>query len=248
MRIHSYLSSLLSIGLLATFTLLASCTVNQKIGHVNTQSVQIPDSLYPAPGQRIATHNDFTRRNYPAHIKQFKARPLEMHDIVFLGNSITQLGEDWGQRLQNPAIKNRGIAGDVTDGVLARLGEICYVQPTAVFLEIGINDLFNDTLSPERTARNIIKIATTIHKQSPKTRFYFESIFPTSKPKLVKRIQRTNELVLRQKPGKWFHVIDTHQLFADKNDLMIKGYSKDGVHPNEKGYQIWTAHLKKYIK
>jgi len=78
-----------------------------------------------------------------------------LRDIVFLGNSITQ-DDNWDSLFNNHAFYNRGISGDVTDGVLQRLGEIVYVKPTAVFIEIGINDLFNNSLSAERTANNII--------------------------------------------------------------------------------------------
>jgi hypothetical protein len=57
-------------------------------------------------------------------IREFKSNPLNFNDIVFLGNSITESGKDWSKRLNYPNIKNRGIGGDVTDGVLARLDEI----------------------------------------------------------------------------------------------------------------------------
>jgi len=229
--------------------LLNACTSVHKLGRVPPQSaIAIPDSLYPAASLTIATHNDWTKKNYPQRIKVFRKEPLQMHDIVLLGNSITQLGHDWGARLHNPAVKNRGIAGDVTDGVLARLGEICYVQPTAVFIEIGINDLFNSSLTPERTAKNIVAIINNIHSKNPGTKIFFQTIFPTSHDSLVQRITQTNKLVLAAcKPNKWFSIIDTHALFADKNDLMIKEYSKDGVHPNEKGYEIWVKCLQKYF-
>ena len=39
---------------------------------------------------------------------------------------------------------NRGISGDFTNGVLARLEEITHYKPKAIFLLIGVNDLFED--------------------------------------------------------------------------------------------------------
>ncbi|MEI6947729.1 GDSL-type esterase/lipase family protein [Paraflavisolibacter sp. H34] len=211
-------------------------------------SLAIPDSLYPPAGQVVATHNEWTRGNYPKMIASFKAAPLQMHDIVFLGNSITRQGGDWGQRLNRPAIRNRGIAGDVTDGVLQRLEEIVYVQPTAVFLEIGINDLFNDTLSPARTADNIIKIVHTLHQRSPRTKIFVQTIFPTDKPGMVSRIQETNDRVRHHPYRQLFTLIDTHALFADEQDLMKKEFTRDGVHLTEKGYQVWVDCLKKYFR
>jgi len=175
----------------------ASCSSNSKVGKVEASNtvLAIPDSLYPSANQTIATHNEWTSKNYPKMIKSFKANPLRLHDIVFVGNSITSQGRNWGERLNNKAIKNRGIAGDVTDGLIARLGEINYIKPTAVFIEIGINDLLNDTLSPERTAKNIIRITKIIHQQNPKTKIFVETVFPTSKVNQVERIKLTNDII-----------------------------------------------------
>ena len=48
-----------------------------------------------------------------------------MGGIVFLGNSITEQGGDWGKRLGWSSLKNRGISGDVTEGVLRDLARSC---------------------------------------------------------------------------------------------------------------------------
>lgn len=227
----------------------AGCSSHSKIGKVQASNtiLSIPDSLYPSVNVAIPTHNEWTSQNYPKMIKSFKAAPLQLHDIVFVGNSITSKGRNWGERLNNKAIKNRGIAGDVTDGVIARLGEINYVKPTAVFIEIGINDLLNDTLSPQRTANNIIEITKIIHQHNPKTKIFVETIFPTNKVNQVFRIQQTNDIIKKHK-NKDFTVIDTHLLFADKDDFMQKELTVDGIHLNEKGYQVWVDYLKKYFK
>ena len=47
----------------------------------------------------------------------------------------------WSEIFQNPNIKNRGISGDVTEGILYRINEITESQPLQVFLMIGTNDL-----------------------------------------------------------------------------------------------------------
>ncbi|MBF4471411.1 GDSL-type esterase/lipase family protein [Flavobacterium sp. HJJ] len=238
-----YLIVLLSIAL-------AACSSNSKVGKTQASDtiLTIPDSLYPSADLSIPTHNEWTSKNYPKMIKSFKANPLQLHDIVFAGNSITSQGRNWGERLNNKAIKNRGIAGDVTDGLIARLGEINYIKPTAVFIEIGINDLLNDTLSPERTAKNIIQITKIIHQQNPKTKIFVQTIFPTNKVNQAARIKLTNDIIRKHKRKGVFTLIETHILFAGKDDLMQKELSTDGIHLNEKGYQIWVDCLKKYFE
>lgn len=236
------------ICILLVFLQMASCTTQRKI-KVGQQATYLsgPEMLYPPVDVIIATHNAWTRAYYPTRIKVFKEQPLQLHDIVFLGNSITEQGEDWGKRLNKEHVKNRGIAGDVTDGVLARLGEVVYVKPPAVFIEIGINDLFNPTLTPERTANNIIRIADTIKKYSPRTRIFVQTIFPTKNDFLVSKISKTNELLRSYKKDRPYILLETHTLFADSADLMNKELTKDGVHLNEKGYAIWVNYLRKFF-
>ena len=84
------------------------------------------DRLYPTQELVIKQHDDWGAGNYKKVIEEFKSNPLNYDDIVFLGNSITAGGKDWSKRLNYPNIRNRGIGGDVTNGVLARTDEITY--------------------------------------------------------------------------------------------------------------------------
>jgi len=237
------------ICIVLSYLHMTSCASHRKIGVVKENVyLAVPDAMYPPADSIVSTHNEWTRANYPKMIKAFKADPLKLHDIVFLGNSITRQGGEWDKRLGNKAIKNRGIAGDVTDGVVARLGEVLYVKPTAVFIEIGINDLYNPTLNPERTANNINTIAERIKQQSPGTMVFVQTVFPTSHLFLKNKISETNKILSQLHKPKIYTLIETHKLFADSADLMKKEYTKDGVHLTETGYQVWVNHLRKFFK
>jgi lysophospholipase L1-like esterase len=207
----------------------------------------IPDSLYPSPALVIPYHSDWTKKHYPEKIQEFKKQPLQFGDIVFLGNSITEFGGDWGKRLNSPIIKNRGISGDVTAGVLQRLGEVYYVKPKAVFLLIGINDLFNPKLSSDSTAANIIKIVTIIHKKSPHTKIYVQTILPTSTQTMVDKIKKTNDILASNARPRLYTLINIHVLLADDQDLIKKEYTRDGVHLTEAAYVVWVDYLRKYF-
>ena len=125
------------------------------------------DHLYPSDDLIIENLDDWGKENYKKMINEFKNNPLSYGDIVFLGNSITQGGNDWSERLNYPNIKNRGIGGDVTDGVLSRIDEIGYFKPKAVFLLIGINDLWNNGSPNKPSAEYIGNIHHSI-KSHPK--------------------------------------------------------------------------------
>ena len=169
-------------------------------------------------------------------------------DIVFIGNSITEQGGDWGKRFNNPKVKNRGIAGDVTAGVLNRLAEIYYYKPKKVFLKIGINDLFHNDLTSEYIANNIKLIVDKIHLESPSTKIYVQTILPTANNTPSKeRIAATNTILKAMPATDYLKIIDLHSRFADKNDVMIGSYTNDGLHLTELGYLAWQYYIIEFV-
>ena len=125
------------------------------------KSQSVPSSIFPSDTLVIASMDAWTRTHYHERINEFKNNMLQKRDIVFLGNSLTEKGGSWNVRFNSSVVKNRGIAGDVTEGVLYRLGEIGYFKPTSVFILIGINDLMRDK-TPEYVTGNIFKIVRNI--------------------------------------------------------------------------------------
>jgi len=205
------------------------------------------DYLYPNSDLVIDYHDEWGSQHYKKRINIFKKNPLSANDVVFLGNSITEGGKNWNDRLNYPQIKNRGISGDVTDGVLARLDEIIYFKPKMVFLLIGINDLWNTSLnipSTEYIGDNIVKIAKTIKKKSPQTLIYIQTILPIHKENFKPKIERINKIIYDYKENNLYQVIDLFSVFSNENGLMNDEYTTDGVHLNEKGYNVWVKTIK----
>jgi len=204
--------------------------------------------LYPSPNVVISNHTEWTKTHYIERIVEFKANPLQNGDIVFVGNSITELGGNWGQRFNNSKVKNRGIAGDVTAGILNRLAEIYYYKPKKVFLKIGINDLFHNELTPEYVANNIKSIVDKIHLESPNTKIYVQTILPTANNNPSKeRIAATNTILKAMPPANYLQIIDLHSRFADQNDLMVGSYTNDGLHLTELGYLAWQYYIIEFV-
>ena len=137
-----------------------------------------PGNIYPDSKIIISYQEDWQKELYIKRIAQFKNRPIGFKKIVFLGNSLIEGGGDWNKRFGVDNIINRGISGDITEGVLSRLDEIIYYKPTAIFLLIGINDIFDN--HPNRknkissqVAENIIQIAENIYAKSKNTKIFF---------------------------------------------------------------------------
>ena len=208
-----------------------------------SQNPNDTNSLYPNENIFFKYQDEWGRNNYKKVVKEFKESPLNYQNIVFLGNSITAGGNDWGVRLNYPNIRNRGIGGDVTEGVLHRLNEITYYKPKAVFLLIGINDLWN--VSPfepsvSYISKNIIRITQEIQKKSPETKVYVQTILPVEKQIYRAYINEINNILKLEESSNSYTIIDLHSFFVDDKGLIIEDFFSDGIHLTEEGYNNWV--------
>ena len=219
--------------------------------------------MYPPKSIKIKFQQDWQYNLYHKRIIDFKKFPIGFKKIVFLGNSITEGAKSWNKRLNQKNLVNRGISGDITEGVLERLGEIYYYKPLAVFILIGINDLFDtnikdgEMINPKYVADNILNIAKSIKAESIHTSVYIQTILPVNIDKyeqvksidlkrekdLNAQINETNTILKTVELPMGIHIIDTHKEFLDNNSNLNEIYSVDGVHLNEEGYKIWTTLL-----
>ena len=177
---------------------------------------------------------------------------MNFNEIVFIGNSITEGGKNWSEKFNIPNLRNRGIGGDVTDGVLERLGEIIFFKPKAVFILIGINDLFNlhykkEIPSPEYVGNNIIKIAKTIKQNSPSTLIYVQTLLPTSKYFMKSNIDIVNKIITTEFTNDIFDIIDLNKVFSDNKGFLKNELTSDGTHLTEEGYALWVKIEKNII-
>ena len=200
---------------------------------------------------------------YNKKIDEFKINPIGEGKIVFLGNSITEAGGDWNVRFGTDNIVNRGISGDITEGVLSRLDEIIYYKPIAIFLLIGINDIFDANIpgrhkiTPEYVSNNIFSILETFLDKTPDTKIFIQTIlpvndkiyteengfFPNHAVPLSKQILDINSLLKEKSMSRPFMLIDLHSAFIDDNGLLDEKFTTDGVHLSGSGYDNWVKFI-----
>lgn len=214
-------------------------------GQLSSLSESRMSKLYPAEQTVVKYHTDWSAKHYPKRINEFKKVPLKFGDIVFIGNSITENGEDWSAKFGVNNMRNRGIKGDVTDGVLKRLDEIIYFKPKAVFILIGINDLYNlhekrGIPSAEYIGNNILKIASRLNQEIPNTKLYIRTILPTRNKSMIDDILIVNDIIKQAEKKEYYKLIDLHSTFVDDDGLLIKEFATDNTHLNEKGYAHWV--------
>ena len=208
--------------------------------------------IYPTKNTNIVYHDRWTKSHYKKRIKKFKKNPINPGDVVFIGNSITEGGQDWGDKLKIANVKNRGISGDVTDGVLVRLGELIKYKPKSIFIMIGVNDLFNlyyrkEIPSPEYVINNLLKITTQLHEKLPNTKIYLQTLLPTARDFINQSINVVNASIKVHQSNGTYTLIDLNPHFTADNGLIKSSLTYDGTHLNIQGYLLWSELITKYL-
>ena len=235
----------------------------------NTSVILLINSVHPEDGHSVVRLRSLVAnavagsicpapRTYFAHyykrFLQFMDEPaITSKDIVMLGNSLTEGGGDWGKRLGKDNVINRGISGDEVMGVYDRLHQILPGKPAKLFLLIGVNDVSHD-LSTDSIVYRIDQTLTRIQKESPDTKVYLQSLLPinesfnrykrlTNKTYQIPEINARLDALAKEKK---ITFIDLFPLFVEKGtNVLRKELTNDGLHLNDKGYEIWVNAIKK---
>ena len=181
----------------------------------------------------------------------YEKLPSSENDIIFIGDSHIEYGL-WSELFQNPNVKNRGIAGDTTEGVLSRIGYTIKGHPAKVFIMAGINDIGNYDAELDKIVRNYKNIINVIKNNSTQTRIYILSVLPVdaTKPWILlenKRVFSLNNRLKSFNNNSDIFFVDLYSLLTDENDNLDMKYSYDGLHLNSKGYFVIKNVLEDYI-
>lgn len=217
-------------------------------------------SLLALSGPLLAQSSDnsdssYANGYYVERVKYFDSLQPVKRPIVFLGNSITEVGA-WAEVLPGLPVINRGISGDNSWGVYARLDQVLATKPRKIFLLIGVNDIKRGT-GIDHIVYNYDRIAAKVKAVAPHTQLYFQSVLPVTEPILAdiyKKITnaKISELNARMKgvAAKYgYPFIDLHPVFEDANGQLKREHTTDGLHLKQAAYILWARALKhgKYL-
>lgn len=172
-------------------------------------------------------------------------------DIVLLGTSYTA-NAAWTELLDRNDIGARGINGDITAGMLARLDHIIQLHPKICFIEAGINDLFREipleeivvnlnSIVDTLLAYDIIPVINTVV-------FANEQYQEREVEEFNLSIHQLNEQIRQIAYKKNLKLIDLNE-FLSEHKFTSYAYSlPDGIHLNGKGYLIWKIEIEKILK
>ncbi|MFX3618326.1 MAG: GDSL-type esterase/lipase family protein [Sporolactobacillus sp.] len=214
---------------------------------MNRDTIRLKSLVNP---DQVLTVND---RVYKTRHSIFYSleKPSEKHQIIFLGDSITQ-NCPWSELLDNQNIINRGISGDTTSGIRDRLSNIVYLQPKKIFIMAGIND-FSLGRSVKQVTSNYEKIVRHIRRESSQTEVYIQSTLPINNklnkyattPAQITDLDKNLELFSKREGVVY---INLYPSFVDSTGHLKVQYTFDGTHLNGKGYLLWKSKIEKYIR
>ncbi len=244
-------------ALLALASLLLAGSVLARSNPAAPAPAAAPDSRFAIPATNDGLPGDGPIRRYDWFKKLWQERRAsfaaraerDRGAIVFLGDSITQ---GWHDNFDNsfPELRtaNRGIAGDTTRGVLIRLKEdVLDLNPAAVVLLIGTNDLDEPGGSPWLAATNYRLIIEALKRHNPAMPVIVCEVMPSSPDKnrpayLIRRLNRLIREAIADQPQ--VTLVDTWTLFAGPDNNAKPEEFPDLLHPNNEGYAKWAAALR----
>ena len=175
--------------------------------------------------------------------------------VVFMGDSITDIWQQnrFGFFVAGKPYVDRGISGQTTPQMLIRFRpDVIDLKPKVVVILAGTNDLAGNTgpMTNEAIEENLQSMAelarangirVVIASIMPvsdygKTRDGQPSIQTTRRPPAS--ILAVNQWIKKYSEDNGFVYLDYFSAMVDDKGFLKSDISRDGLHPNDKGYEI----------
>lgn len=176
--------------------------------------------------------------------------------VVFIGNSIT---EGWAR--SNPGFfysndyVGRGISGQTSPQLLLRFQQdVINLKPEAVLINIGINDIAQNTgeYNEQFTFDCIISMSELARCNGIKV--ILSSILPADKipwreeiENVVKKVDSLNAMIKDYADKNSFEFIDYNSIMRDETGALQKEFGRDAIHPSKEGYNVMEKIAKPII-
>jgi lysophospholipase L1-like esterase len=248
--------TLLAVSFLVTMT---TVSASAQSAAIPTATPAIADPCAETKAQLVRVENRLNDwpalgRYHDANTKLATPAKNELR-VVFMGDSITDSWDDprFGGFFPGQPYIDRGISGQTTPQMLIRFhADVIALQPKVVVILAGTNDIAGNTgpMSLEAIEDNLTSMAELA--RANKIRVVLASVLPISdygKTKagqpIIRTVQRPPAQIKALNDWIRKYSADNHATFLDYYSAMVddKGFlkdelSEDGLHPNQKGYEI----------
>ncbi len=223
-----------------------------------------PPPAAPATNESKTTSVQAVQRTDPnsmlAHQQLIEKTKRGKIDVYFVGDSITRRWGatdypdflvHWKSSFHGWNAANFGWGGDTTHNILWRMqnGEFEGVSPKVIVLQAGTNNLPGsgpaDAAKIEEVVGSLRAIIEVFQKKAPEATVILTGVFPRSQNMELKpAIVEINRQLATIADGKKLRFLNIHDSLADQEGKLLEGISKDGLHLEVKGYEVWATALK----
>ena len=179
-------------------------------------------------------------------------------NLIMVGDSIvfrwSRVGKKvWDEYYAKRNAVNIGSSGDKTQHMLWHFqnGGLEGTNPKLVLVMIGTNNRGDPEKKGVDTAYGILALLKEIHKQLPESKILLMAIFPrgwTPQDKGRIRNEQINEIIRNYADNRTVYWLDISDVFLDDKGGLFKELMPDGLHPSEKGFQVWAEAMEPTIK
>lgn len=184
----------------------------------------------------------------------FNTLGVDSTAIVMFGNSLTH-GCEWHELFDDHRLVNRGINGDIIEGLTDRVDCVVDGRPAKIFLLIGANDVSHN-LSADSIATAAENLINLIRQRTPETRLYVQSLLPLNnkdykrykamfgKDQVIRDVNKLLKPIVEANGATWINV---HDALTDSEGNLRADFTNDGLHLLAPGYVVWREILLPYI-
>ncbi len=167
--------------------------------------------------------------------------PRKKADLLLFGDSLTEWGP-WHDLLSDFRLINRGISGDTTRDMLARVHATLTSKPDLVLVMAGINDLLQAESVSAVLPRYRQLVQSWRDRDLPvlvQSTLYVGANLVSLNP-LVAELNRELELMCESDPC--LNFVDLNSVLCPQGVLPTE-HSQDGVHLTPLAYQRWQQQI-----
>jgi len=221
-----------------------------------------PSPADPCADLRLqAARSEARLRDWPALARyreaNTKTEPPAKNEnrVVFMGDSITDSWDDpkYGGFFPEKPYIDRGISGQTTPQMLIRFrADVIALQPRVVVILAGTNDIAGNTgpITLAAIEDNLTSMFDLAHAKG--IRVVLASLLPISdyertkdgqaiirsKQRPPEQIKELNAWMSKYASAHRGIYLDYYSAMADDKGFLKEELSEDGLHPNQKGYEV----------
>lgn len=166
--------------------------------------------------------------------------------FVFVGDSITATGRNWGLRLYGNPLISRTFAADgyTTRQIQSMAGRAAALNPEWIFVMAGTNDVTGDDYALEATVarfRHLLETAQSGGAGVVVTLALYQQDHENNL-----KIGALNKRIVELADEMQVEIIDLNPVVAPEEVLLDK-FTDDGVHPSARGLKVWADAIRELV-